>query len=291
MPLEYISKLTIPKRRLRKVSQEKVDELAKSIQNVGQLNPVLTNIGVVIAGAHRVLAMKQLGRDQVNITFVGDERDPDNLTLIEIDENLVRAELTAAEKAEHISLKVDILAKRELSSLPHKTPGLGGKRGNISDEEQEEREKRAAATKAKKEAKKQVADSLGHKDSTHVSASINDDAAVKKAGLDPDKLDQLSPAQFKDVAKTARTDKAEAAKQLDAIIEEGGKASAKLSKSDSTDYIKEQVKQLQNAVRAISRLQKSYHADDKKLCALGEDVKESIAAYQGALKDKFGLIR
>jgi hypothetical protein len=119
---------------------------------------------------------------------------------------------------------------------------LAKKRGNISVTEHEGVQQRAIETEAKKSAKQHVADSLGHADITHVSAAINDDKAVKTAELDVDKLDELSASEFKEVAKTARTDAVEAKVQLDNIVEakkSGDKTSAKLAKTDVSDYLKQ----------------------------------------------------
>ena len=129
------------------------------------------------------------------------------------------------------------MTKREMK-VPQKTVSPTEKRGKISDDEHEKRKARAAKAKAKKDAKKHVTDSLGHSDSSNVSAAMKDDAAVKAAELDVDKLDELTASQFKEVAKTARTDSAEAKVQLDNIVEakkSGDKTSAKLTKADLRD--------------------------------------------------------
>jgi N6-adenosine-specific RNA methylase IME4 len=86
-----ISQIQINKGR-RSVDTEKVKELAGSIREVGLLNPItITANNVLIAGAHRIEAVKLLGRKEIEANIV----DISGLKaeLAEIDENIVRNEL------------------------------------------------------------------------------------------------------------------------------------------------------------------------------------------------------
>ena len=82
----------IVKEDRRDVDQEKVEELAESIKEVGLINPItLTEDYTLIAGAHRLEACKLLGYTEIEANVLS----IDNLRaeLAEIDENLIRSEL------------------------------------------------------------------------------------------------------------------------------------------------------------------------------------------------------
>lgn len=87
--------------RLRALDMEKVAEIAESIASVGLLNPItVTPERVLLAGRHRLEAMRLLGRRVIEARVV----DLEGLhgELAEVDENLIRAELSVLERAEHI---------------------------------------------------------------------------------------------------------------------------------------------------------------------------------------------
>jgi len=63
-----IAEIKIKKGR-RPVDENKVRELADSIQEVGLLNPItITRENILIAGAHRIAAFKLLGRKEIPAT-------------------------------------------------------------------------------------------------------------------------------------------------------------------------------------------------------------------------------
>lgn len=91
--------------RLRTIKSKKIELIADSIKEIGLLNPVSVvadDDGYrLVAGHHRVEAMKKLGRSQIEANVL----TLDNLRtrLAEIDENLVRAELDVLEESEHMA--------------------------------------------------------------------------------------------------------------------------------------------------------------------------------------------
>lgn len=97
MAMININDIIIPK-RIRPLNRDRVEELAKSIAEVGLISPPLINNGKLIAGNHRIEAYKKLGYTQINCLEMGDVNDLSSLVLLEIDENLFRNELSAAEK-------------------------------------------------------------------------------------------------------------------------------------------------------------------------------------------------
>ncbi len=121
--LMKISDIVI-KDRKRKINTAKVNALAQSIETVGLLNPVtIDEQKNLISGLHRIEAYKQLGHKLIECTmiptgFFGIKHMRDDLPtaeaesliteLAEIDENLVRNELDALERGEHLSRRKEI---------------------------------------------------------------------------------------------------------------------------------------------------------------------------------------
>ena len=110
--------------RLRPLDSAKVAELAESIAQVGLLQPIgVRPDGTLVYGYHRLEACKQLGWTEIPAVVV----DGDDLRaeLAEIDENLIRSELTVLEQSEHIGRR-----KRIYEQLyPHAKPEVQRLRG------------------------------------------------------------------------------------------------------------------------------------------------------------------
>ena len=98
--------------RLRKLQPESVLSLSASIQEIGLLQPITVapmpggtdQTGpqyTLIAGLHRLEAYKMLGKTEIPATIITATMAEQRL--MEIDENLERAELTYLERAEHLS--------------------------------------------------------------------------------------------------------------------------------------------------------------------------------------------
>ena len=106
-----IADIEIPSKRRRSLNVKKVTELAESIKANGLINPVTlhkTENGLtLIAGLHRLEACKSLGFDRILCTI--QEVSANQAELLEIDENLMRQELTVLEQADHIARREEIL--------------------------------------------------------------------------------------------------------------------------------------------------------------------------------------
>jgi len=106
-----------PQHRLRRIRDDKVQALVESIQEIGLQSPISLravpcNEGVptpgcykghtyhLVAGEHRLQACKVLGWKEIPAFIL--EADDAICRLWEIDENLVRAELSELERAEHL---------------------------------------------------------------------------------------------------------------------------------------------------------------------------------------------
>lgn len=95
----------------REALPERVAELAKSIAEIGLLNPVtLDRANTLIAGLHRLEAAKLLGWDEVDYTVSSLEGL--RAELAEIDENFVRTDLSAIEYGEILLRRKEIYALR-----------------------------------------------------------------------------------------------------------------------------------------------------------------------------------
>ena len=122
-------------KRLRQVRQEAVDSLAKSIGEVGLMNPIVvtpisdaegeeTGMFRLIAGNHRLEAYKQMGKTEIPATIgTGSELDQ---RLAEIDENLCRAELTHLERAEHLAERKSLYETVHPETRNGGAPGMAG---------------------------------------------------------------------------------------------------------------------------------------------------------------------
>lgn len=172
--------------RLRAVDPAKVSGLKASIAELGLRTPVTvaaTRDGDewhfrLVAGAHRLEALRQLGEEYAECFVM--EGDPDDAALWEIDENFARAELTDAQRAEHHVRREEILKRKGLVSK-----GRGGDQ---------------TAKSAVRSYAKQTADTLGVSERTvrqdlQRGKNITPDVLADVAGTDLDKgvvLDELA---------------------------------------------------------------------------------------------------
>lgn len=106
--------------RHREPDMAKVREIAKSISEVGLMNPpavmlrdgividgeVGDNTPVLIYGRHRLLALQVLG--ETSVECIVHDVDDLHAELMEIDENLARSELSPAQEAAHIARRREI---------------------------------------------------------------------------------------------------------------------------------------------------------------------------------------
>jgi len=105
----------------REVQEKHVRELADSISNVGLLNPITVDrTYTLIAGLHRLEAMKLLGRMEIACTV--SDLDGLQVALAEIDENFVRKDLSDEEFREML------LRRKEIYESLHPETKHGGDR-------------------------------------------------------------------------------------------------------------------------------------------------------------------
>jgi ParB-like nuclease domain len=112
-----MSGIAVPPGRLRSLRPEIVEQLAESMEGEGGLlQPIVVRPRTggdywLVAGRHRLMAAMKLKWKTIACTiFEGIEAD--EVELAEIDENLIRANLSPAEEAAHIGRRKELYEKR-----------------------------------------------------------------------------------------------------------------------------------------------------------------------------------
>jgi len=105
--------------RKRKLNEEKIESLVESYKRIGQLQPVtvIKDNGMykLLAGLHRLEAAKRSGWQLIKASlFEGDDIAAE---LAEIDENLMRNDLTVLEQGEHLARRQELIG-RKAGALP-----------------------------------------------------------------------------------------------------------------------------------------------------------------------------
>jgi hypothetical protein len=139
---------------------ETVNAMAKSLSDVGLINPITVvaakvydnSIFVdgfrVVAGNHRVAAARALGWQEIDAFVIADDDRLEN-ELREIDENLCRAELTPAQRAYAIKRRKEIWEARNpngVVEVEQIVPPQDGKHGGARPQKKEFAADTAAVT-------------------------------------------------------------------------------------------------------------------------------------------------
>jgi len=104
--------------RLRRVEHELADQIATSMREIGQLQPIEVAVADasgryrLISGAHRLQAAMSLGWQEIDAQVF--DGDADEARLREIDENLYRHELTPFDQATFLAERRAIFERRKL---------------------------------------------------------------------------------------------------------------------------------------------------------------------------------
>ena len=127
----FIADIEVGERK-RAINSRKVSALVQSIEAIGLQTPItvydLPEDGkfALIAGLHRLEAVKQLGHDAV-AAFIMQASTADR-EIWEIDENLIRAELTEIERSQHLKRRKEIFdAKNSSGEKIRETSPTGGR--------------------------------------------------------------------------------------------------------------------------------------------------------------------
>jgi N6-adenosine-specific RNA methylase IME4 len=122
--------------RMRSLRPEVVETLAQSMATNGLLQPIVVRpregLGFyLVAGSHRLEAARKLKWEGIRATIV-DGMNVDSALLAEIDENLIRADLSPAEQAAHHAARKEIYERLH----PETKRGVAGgkaRQGSASD--------------------------------------------------------------------------------------------------------------------------------------------------------------
>ena len=120
--------------RLRAVLDDaKIEAIAESMATLGLASPIIVQQAesgdgyTLVAGTHRLQAARRLGWERIDARIV--EGSPDELRLIEIDENLARAELTPLDRARSLA-EAKRIDQRRNPRRRHGGDRSGGEPGN-----------------------------------------------------------------------------------------------------------------------------------------------------------------
>jgi predicted Rossmann fold nucleotide-binding protein DprA/Smf involved in DNA uptake len=211
---------------------------------------------------------------------MGAIEDPEKLLLLEIDENLIRKELSPAEQAEQIALKVHLFSKGDLKEI-----------SNCSDTmlTQEPLSRLTAETRSRQDAVKNVANQLGMP-GAQVSAALKADSAVKKAQLSPNKLKKLSSLEFREVSKTATNfGKSDAEKHLENIViakEIGNNYTALALSPKKNAYARQRLTEIKSRGGKLVELVSDVWPDDQYAVEQSLNIKNEIDTLIEYLRKK-----
>jgi N6-adenosine-specific RNA methylase IME4 len=147
MSTRSIAEISVGKRH--RVDFGDVDALARSIEAVGLLHPIVVRPdGRLIAGARRLRAFKQLGRDKIPVTVV----DLEKIVLGEYAENAERKDFTVAEAVEIMRAvrPLEEKAAKERQAEGQREGGKKAGRGRKGSGQVAHKQKNRAADKAAK---------------------------------------------------------------------------------------------------------------------------------------------
>lgn len=210
------------KSRKRLLDSGKVTKLAESINQLGLLHPIAIDEHYnLLAGLHRIEACKRLGWQTIP-AIIRQNGDALLAELTEIDENLIRNELTVLEQGEHLGRRDEILeqmgvrAKRgdnqyknggEENSLPKSTASIASEVG-LSERVAQQRKQ--IASKLADEVKDKIRD-------TELADKATD--LLQLARLDKeaqaDAVERVLAGKARNVKQASKQAKKE--KQIDAI--------------------------------------------------------------------------
>lgn len=175
----------------RKRSLRDITQLAESIKELGLLNPItLTKDNVLISGHHRLESCKTLGMTEILVNIV--DLDEIKSELAEIDENLIRNELTELEKSEQLARRKELYEQLHPETKKGNAQALGMNRrkgNNVSAE--------SAPTFAEDTAKKTGKSKRAIQESIQISNGLNDSTKqrIKETPIEKKKTNLLRLAK------------------------------------------------------------------------------------------------
>lgn len=179
--------------RYRALSRARVKALADSIAVIGLLNPITVratgNEYTLVAGRHRLEAARLLGWQEIEATIV--ELSDIDTMLAEIDENLIRSELSDLERSEHLAERKRLyLLKHPETENPNVRGGPGRGRKTTAEN--------AAVSYVTDTAAKTGASERTIRQDVQIAESIPEDVrdAIRETPLADSKTDLLEMARL-----------------------------------------------------------------------------------------------
>jgi ParB/Sulfiredoxin domain len=122
--------IAVSPERLRALRPDRVAEIAASMQESGLLQPIVLRTGKgmgywLVAGRHRFEAAKLLKWDSIR-ACIHEDMEAVHAELAEIDENLIRADLSPAEHALHVHARKTLYEKLHPETKHGSAPGKAG---------------------------------------------------------------------------------------------------------------------------------------------------------------------
>lgn len=199
--------------RLRALRPAVVDELVQSMRERGQLQAVALRPDdargyYLIAGRHRIEAAKKLKWQSIRATIFEDVA-ADTAELAEIDENLVRAELTPAERALHVGRRKELYEKAHGKAKARGANAANKKMGRDANAKMADAFTKDAAGKTGKSERSMQRD-VTRAGKVEVLAEIAGTSLDK--GDEIDALAKLNPKEQRSLAKAAAKGKKVSAK-------------------------------------------------------------------------------
>jgi len=172
-----------------------VSTLAGSIKEIGLLHPIVVTEGkILIAGLNRLRACQSLGWEEIPATVVSLESL--DAELAEIDENLIRDDLTELERAQHLKRRKEIYEARH----PETRKGVAGgkaRQGSATDNLSFAEDAAAKVDSTPRDVRRQVR--RAEKITTEAQEAIADHPSAD-SGVELDKLASLPPDEQEEVA-------------------------------------------------------------------------------------------
>jgi N6-adenosine-specific RNA methylase IME4 len=210
-----IDAISFPLHRKRTLGD--VTGLAKSINELGLLHPItVTPSGTLVSGRHRVEACRLLKWNVIPAVVV--TLNELHLELVEIDENLIRNELTALERAEHLKRRKDLYETlypetKHGGDRKSSEAKSSGQDGHLK--ERFTKDTAAATGTSERTIRREV--QIAERIPEDVRDALRDTPAADNQA-DLLKLSKLKPEQQQEVVEQIKSGKAESLKDATAII-------------------------------------------------------------------------
>ena len=157
---------------------------------------------VLVAGLHRLEAAKVLGWTEIHVIEV--EMDDVDRELWEIDENLIRADLTPTEEGEHLKRRKELWEMREVRVGQLGSSGDRDERGRFTPEQEQPEGFASEASDVVGKSKRTVNRAIER--AKKVAPEVRD--AIRGTELDTgvnlDELAKMEPAEQQKAVKTAK---------------------------------------------------------------------------------------